>query len=124
MMKMDAFLEDMQRNDLAPLWEIYEQLVIDEPNRAARQRVALNWAEYVLWPDWRNRLLRQRVSQWTGIDPRKPITAVQVRDAAKMLGKSENEIHRAYEKIATTFPLTLSWKPTASAGGQRASDAT
>ena len=34
MMKMDAFLEDMQRNDLAPLWEIYEQLVIDEPNRA------------------------------------------------------------------------------------------
>lgn len=34
MTKMDAFLQNIQKNDLAPLWEMYEQLVMDEPNRA------------------------------------------------------------------------------------------
>ncbi|MDE0539359.1 MAG: cupin domain-containing protein [Rhodospirillales bacterium] len=31
---MKEFIEEMQANDLAPLWEIYEDLVMDEPNRA------------------------------------------------------------------------------------------
>lgn len=31
---MDAFLQEIKQNDLAPLWEVYEKLVMNEPNRA------------------------------------------------------------------------------------------
>ena len=31
---MKEFLEEIQAGNLAPLWEIYEDLVVDEPNRA------------------------------------------------------------------------------------------
>ena len=34
MAKMDTLLQDMQANDLAPLWQMYEKLVMDEPSRA------------------------------------------------------------------------------------------
>ena len=31
---MEQLLQDMQQNDLAPLWEMYRDLVMDEPSRA------------------------------------------------------------------------------------------
>lgn len=31
---MEAFLEDIEKNDLAPLWELYEKIVVNEPNRS------------------------------------------------------------------------------------------
>ena len=43
---MKEFLEDIQKNDLAPLWEMYENIVVDEPNRA-EPSVIWKWDEMV-----------------------------------------------------------------------------
>ena len=41
---MDAFLKDIKNNDLAPLWEMYENIVVNEPNRA-EPSVIWKWDE-------------------------------------------------------------------------------
>jgi gentisate 1,2-dioxygenase len=41
---MKEFLEDIQNNDLAPLWEMYANLVVDEPNRAEPSMI-WKWSE-------------------------------------------------------------------------------
>lgn len=57
----------------------------------------------------RKLLSRELDGKWTWLDPQDPVDEERVKDAARRLELSEEEVRRRYERLAKKYQLKIKW---------------